>query len=322
MSLLFIPFVALVEPTKALTAQPPITIPGGPGSFDFMGIDEKDRFAFACQPGRSAIVVINLDSQEVKSVPLGVACNGVAADSKGKKLYASGPGKALVQVDMNDWKTVSTLPLEGPGDSVIFDSKSSMVYVDNDDGTSLWMVDSATMKILATVRIKEAPEVMTLDTKRGKIFQNIKTSNSLQVIDLATKSVTAEYSLGDLTSPHGLAEDRKDGKLFAVGKNGKLVILDADTGKILTTLDVVKNSDQIAYDNKLKRLYIPGSGSMQTVQIAEAGASILANEPLPAGCHSVTVDTKSHDVWVAYKDAAGSYVMRFSASVPEKTAAN
>jgi DNA-binding beta-propeller fold protein YncE len=240
----------------------------------------------------------------------------MAVDSKGKKVYAAGPGKTLVQIDMTTWTKSASLALDGPGDSVIYDSKTSQVYVDNDDGTNLWIVDPATMKITSTIKIKEAPEVMVLDANKGKIYQNIKTSNSLQVIDLATKAVTAEYALGELQSPHGLAYDRKAGKLFSVGKNGKLEILDADTGKILTTLDVVKSSDQIAYDTKLKRLYIPGSGTIQTIQITDTGASILDSEPLPAGCHSVTVDPTTHDVWVAYKDASKSYVMKYTASVP------
>jgi DNA-binding beta-propeller fold protein YncE len=299
---------------KALVAQAPITVPGGPGKFDFMNVDNKGRLAFACEPGLSALAVINLDTDEVKSVPLGFACNGVSADAASNKLYAAGPGKTLVQIDMTTWTKTSTLSLDGPGDSVIADGKGGVVYVDNDDGTNLWLVDPVTMKITGTVKIKEAPEVMVLDAKRGKIFQNIKSSNSLQVIDVATKTVVAEYPLGDLTSPHGLAEDKKAGKLFSVGKNGKLVILDADTGKILSTLDVAKNSDQIAYDTQLKRLYIPGSGVIQTVQITDTGASVIDSEEVPAGCHSITVDPKTHNVWVAYSDSANSYVMKYVAA--------
>jgi DNA-binding beta-propeller fold protein YncE len=314
--------IATVLSAKALSAQPPIVVPGGSGSFDFMNVDNKNRLAFACQPGKSALTVINLDSGDVKSVPLGAACNGVSTDPAGKKLYAAGSGNTLVQIDMNTWSKTASLDLGGPGDSVVYDSKNGVVYVDNDDGTKLWVVDPATMKITSSIAIKEAPEVMALDTRRGKIFQNIKSTNTLQVIDIKSKAVVAEYTLGDLTSPHGLAEDRRAGKLFSVGKNGKLVILDADSGKVLTTLDVVKNSDQIAYDARLKRLYIPGSGVIQTVQITDAGASVIDSEPAPAGCHSVTIDPKTHNVWVAYKDAAGSYVMKFVASAPPAGTSN
>lgn len=304
--------LAKIEGDPHLTAQAPIVVPGGAGHFDFMNVDAKNRMVFACHPEKSTFTVVNLETGAVKEVDATTAVNGIDADSKGKRVFAAGPGKTLVEFDMTNWSKVASLPLDGPGDSVVFDSKNNVVYVDNDDGTKLWVVDPTTMKIVSTIEIKEAPEVMVLDTKRKRLFQNIKTTNTLQVIDTENRKVVGEYTLGELTSPHGLAMDKKAGKLFAVGKNGKLVILEADSGKILSTLDVTKSSDQIAYDKDLKRLYIPGSGTMNVVQIKDDGAEIIGSIPVPSGCHSVTVDSTSHDVWVAYADKKDSYVMKFA----------
>ena len=60
-------FAAASLDAKALAAQPPITVLGGSGNFDFMNVDNKDRLAFACQPGKSAVVVINLDTDEERA---------------------------------------------------------------------------------------------------------------------------------------------------------------------------------------------------------------------------------------------------------------
>jgi len=294
-----------------LTPQSPIVVPGGAGKFDFMNIDLKDRLALACQPGKSAFVVIDLDTDKVRSIDAGTEVNGIDSDPKGHKVYAAGPGKTLVQFDMKSWTKSGSLSLSGPGDSVIYDQKRGVVYVDNDDGTNLWFVNPKGLSISSTVTIKEAPEVMVLDNDRNKIFQNIKTTNSLQVIDTQSRKVVAEYQLGALTSPHGLAEDVAAGKLFSVGKNGKLVILNADSGSILATVDVTKNSDQIAYDPELKRLYIPGSGVLQVVQIMPEGARVIGSASLASGCHSVAVDRKTHNVWVVYSDSSASYAQKY-----------
>ena len=259
-------------------------------------------------------MVIDLTSEIAKNVELATEVNGIDADPAGHKVYAAGPGKELVEVDMKSWKKVGSLPLSGPGDSVIFDQKHGVVYVDNDDGTNLWFVKPKGLSISRTVTIKEAPEVMVLDGGRSKIFQNIKTSNSIQVIDVLSGAVVKEYTLGELTGPHGLAEDASLGELFSVGKNGKMVILNADSGKILQTLNVTKGSDQIAYDAQLKRLYIPGNETLQTVQITASGAKLIGSASCPKGCHSVTVDPKTHSVWVVYADATNSYAMKYSAT--------
>lgn len=297
-----------------LTAQPPIVIPGGAGHFDFMNVDPSDRLAFACHPGKQSVTVINLDTGAVRDIPTGIEVNGVDVDRKGHKLYAAGGGNSLVQIDMKTWTKTNALPLGGPGDDVLFDSKRGVVYVDNDDGTNVWVVDPRTLTVSHAITIKGAPEVMLLDNKRHRLYQNIKPTNTLQVIDPDTQSVVAEYTLGDVTSPHGLAEDTSLGRLFVAGRNGRLAVLDADTGALVSSADITKGSDQIAYDQALKRLYIPGSGVIQVFQAGKDAVKLVGDAPLPKGCHSVTVDPKTHDVWVVYSDDKDSYAMKYKAN--------
>jgi len=295
-----------------LKASPPLEVPGGPAKFDFMNVDATDRLVFACHPGSSSFAVVDLRKGTVKSVSAGLEVNGIDADAKRHRVYAAGPGRTLVEFEMKTWTQVGSQKLDGPGDSVVTDPKAGLVYVDNDDGTSLWIMDANNLSIKRTVTIKEAPEVLVFDQAHGKLFQNIKTSNSIQVIDPKSAKVLAEYTLGELKSPHGLALDAQAQLLFSVGKNGKLVVLAANSGKILGTIDVTKNSDQIAYDPGLRRLYIPGSGVLQVLRMGPAGGTILGSVPLPASCHSVVVDPVTHDVWVAYSDNSGSFVQKFS----------
>lgn len=302
---------ALLTQSAPLVPQTPLMVPGGPGKFDFMNVDPVNRYVFACHPGKSSFTVVNLANGEVKDVDAGVEVNGIAADPVGKKVFAAGPGNTLVEFDMTNWVKVASLPLTGPGDSVVFDGKRGVVYVDNDDGTNLWIVDAATLKLSATVTIKEAPEVMQFDEAKGRIFQNIKSSNTLQVIDADSKAVLSEWTLGGVTGPHGLAYDPTLGRLFSVGSNGKLAILDSSTGSVITTVDVNKKSDQIGYDPGLKRLYIPGSGLISVYQVSDSAATLIGSVPNPKGCHSVTVDPVTHNVWVAYSDEKESYVQCF-----------
>jgi len=299
-----------------LVADTPITVPGGAAHFDFMNVDPTNRLVIASHPGSKGLVVVNLDTNEVKNVDVGVECNGVGVDSKGGRVFAAGPGKTLVCLDSKTWTKTGTLALDGPGDCVQFDSKHGVVYVDNDDGTNLWVVDPTTMKVKNTVTIKEAPEYMEFDKNRNHIFQAIKSTNTVQVIDADTYKVLSEWTLGEATSPHGLAIDRKAGRLFVAGKNGKLAILDADSGKLLSSVDIVKGSDQIAYDAKYKRLYIPGAATIQVVQIAGDTGTVVASIPVGKDCHRATVDTKTHDLWVAFTDGTNSYVQRFKATKP------
>ena len=304
-------FVA--PPDVLLTPETPITVPGGPGKFDFMNVDRTNRFVFACHPGKKSFTVVNLSTKEVKDVHAGVEVNGICADSAGKLVYAAGPGNTLVKFDSTTWTKTGSLALSGPGDCVQYDSKRGVVYVDNDDGTSLWVIDPKEMKLVDTITIKEAPEYMEFSRRTDKIFQAIKSSSTVQVIDAVTRKVETEWTLGDLTSPHGLALDRQAGLVFVAGKNGKLVILNSTSGKVLNTVEIVKGSDQIAYDNQLKRIYIPSEGKIQVVQIEGERGTVVSTVPVGTDCHRVAVDPTTHDVWVAYSDKTDSFVQKFVA---------
>jgi len=299
--------------TAPLAAQAPVEVPGGAGKFDFMNIDAKNGFVFACHPGHKALAVLNVSNKTAMDVPVGVEVNGCSADSAGKVVYAAGPGKALVKVDQSTWKVVATLPLDGPGDCVQYYKKDKTIYVDNDDGTSIWAVDEATFKVKGTITIGEAPEYMEIDSDHDMVYQAIKSTSTVQAIDLKTMKVVAEYKLGDLTGPHGLCLDRKARRVFVVGKNGKLVMMDADNGKLITNADVVTGSDQIAYDSSNKRLYIPSQGQLQVVQVEGDSLKVLGSVPVAKDCHRVAVDRKSHIVYVAYVDNGKSYFQAFTA---------
>jgi DNA-binding beta-propeller fold protein YncE len=99
--------------------------------------------------------------------------------------------------------------------------------------------------------------------------------------------------------------------LFVAGKNGKLVILDADSGKLLNTVDVVASSDQIAYDPSNMRVYIPAGGELQVVQIDGDGGKVLGSVPVSKDCKRVAVDRRTHDVYVAFSEGTESYFQRF-----------
>src|ERR1019366_3539490 len=154
-----------------LIPSAPVEVPGGPGKFDFMNSDATDRLVFACHPSKSTFTVVDLKTGIAKDIDAGVAVNGIDADTTRQKVYAAGPGKSLVMFDMKTWTKSASLPLDGPGDSVVCDPKAGLVYVDNDDGTNLWIVNADTLKIENTVTIKEAPEVLVRDESSGKLFQ-------------------------------------------------------------------------------------------------------------------------------------------------------
>jgi len=55
--------------------------------------------------------------------------------------------------------------------------------------------------------------------------------------------------------------DEAGHRLFVTTRNpGKLIVLNTDSGKVVTSLPCVGDNDDMAYDSASKRIYISGSG--------------------------------------------------------------
>lgn len=303
------------ETTPLLKSHTAITLPGKPGKFDWMMVDWEKRRLLAAHPGAGSLTVYDLQTKEIKELETG-AVNGVAVDPKTDKMFAAGPNKKVVVFNRTTLAKIDEIELTGPADTLAFNSKNGMLYVDEDDGLQVWVIDPKTDKIVRSVTISGAPEYVEYDPVSDRLYQNIKEKNSVQVINPATDKVVSDWSTEPITGPHGLAIDSKTQRLFSAGKNSKLAILDMKTGKVLSTVEIGRGVDQIAFDSFTKRVYCACDGEITVVEETDDGAKVIGRVTVPEGAHTLAVDPKNHSVWISYSDERASYIQRYS--IPKK----
>ena len=296
-----------------LSAQTPIEVPGGPGHFDFIYVDQDLHRLLACHPGGKNLVVLDLKTKVVTTVDTG-AVNGAGIDIPDNKYFTAGGNQDIVVVDRATLAKVADIPTTGPCDDVVYDSKSGMVYVCNDDGTQDWIINPKTNKIVGTVTIAGAPEVVKYDPRTDRLYQNIKPTNQVQVIDPVTNTVVATWSTAPATSPHGLALDSGRGRIFSAGKNGKLIAIDVKSGKTIGSCDIAQGVDEIAYDPSSQQIYCGCAGYISIVKSTKRGLKPVGDVPITAKSKNAAFDPETQSVWIAYDDGKGSYLQEFRQS--------
>jgi DNA-binding beta-propeller fold protein YncE len=299
--------------TLPLKAQKPIVIPGGPGGFDWMQVDGRSDRVFATHKGTKTVAIVDLKTETaLPSVNVGTA-QGVAMDRRDNKIFLGDEDEhTVVILDYATLKKTGEIAVTGPVDDLLYCSKNGMVYACRDNGEEVWVIDAKTEKIVATVKIPTAPEKIEYDRTSDRIYQNIKSNNTVQVIDPATNKVEKTFDTSPATGPHGLVIDSKAQRLFSAGSNGKLVVIDLKTGKVISTVDIEKGVDQIAFDRGNQRIYCACKGAISVVQTTEEGAKLLGNVPTPKGSHTLAVDQKTHAVWTSYFDDHDSYLLKLT----------
>jgi hypothetical protein len=163
-------------------------------------------------------------------------------------------------------------------------------------------------KLVAKISLPAKLQGIAVEQNGDRIFVNMPTLAQIAVVDrkkrVALQSWTLEGFQGN--SPIGLDEARH--RLF-VGSRipARLVVIDTNTGKPVTGVDINNESDDLFYDQRGKRIYIScGEGFVDIVQQRDADHyHLLALAPTVAGARTSTFSPLSNAIFVGVPQRDG-----------------
>jgi DNA-binding beta-propeller fold protein YncE len=298
---------------KTMKAAEIISIPVpfriGRPFIDYMTVSGSRLYAGFASSGMVGVVDTG-SKQTVATIAGMTRVHGVAIVAEQNLGFASSSGDNLVGVfDLTTNKLLQTIPGGVGPDAIIYDQQAHLVYVANHDGKTGTLIDPSMRKAIATIALGGEPEYPQADPATGLIYQNLEDTSELVVIDPQKQSVINRYKLAPGEGPTGLALDVANHRLFSVARNKMLIVLDEETGAIVSTLPIGAGVDGAGYDPVLHRVYTAnGIGTMTVIQQETADRyQVLEDAPTHFGGHSLVVDPATHRVYVAYFGSIAAY---------------
>ena len=251
------------EDTTVLRQVQTIALPNVEGRIDHMAIDLQGKRLFVAALGNNTLEVIDLtaakDIDEIKGLkePQGVAY--VPEDNK--LLVTNGQGDSLDIYDAQSFTLLNQVALGDDPDNVRYDATTGYAYVGYGTGTesALGVVDVSTGTKVADIKLSGHPESFQLEENGQMIFVNVPTASHIAAVDRDKGSVVETWPLSDATENFPMALDEANHRLFVGTRSpAELLILDTETGELITSLDTSGDADDIFYDAKNKRIYISG----------------------------------------------------------------
>jgi YVTN family beta-propeller protein len=273
----------------------------GEGGWDYLISDDVTNRLFISH-GMVVNVVNETNGQLIGTIPDTKGVHGIAlAKDLNKGFISNGKDTSVTIFDMTTLATITKIKITGKNpDAILYDPFSQKVFVYNGRTSNATVIDAKTNTVAATIELPGKPEFSVTDEK-GKVYVNIEDKSKICVINSTTLKVEQTWSLDDGKEPSGLALDNKNHRLFAVCDNKLMLILDAQTGKIITSLPIGENVDGAAFDPEKERAYSSnGDGTLTVVQGTNGGNyKVLENVVTQKSARTITINKETHHVYLS-----------------------
>jgi DNA-binding beta-propeller fold protein YncE len=287
---------------------------GGLGGFDYIYADEIGRRLYIPRgtvqgptPIPARITVFDLDTLAPVGEIANTRANGAVVDAKSGHGFAS--SKPVTMWDAKTLAVIKTIDVVGNPDGILADPFNQRVYVFSHPTMDATVIDAKDGSVLGTVDLGGAPEEAVSDGN-GHVYVVIQDKSNVAVVDARTMKVTGHYDFGDKGSRcNGLALDVKNHVLFAACANSgtppaapaqpMMVILNADDGRIVTTLPLAGGSDGAVFNPATMEAFSSHSNGTMTIVKENSPASFVVEQNLQTmvGAKTLTLDHKTNRIF-------------------------
>lgn len=272
---------------------------GGDGSWDYLTIDSAARRLYIGRSNR--VMVVDIDAEKIVG-EIGdlQGVHGVTVVPEFKKGFVTCGKEDLVRIfDLSILKVTGQAQTGKKPDASVYDPASKRVFAFNNGGTTATAIDAASGKVLAQIEIGGAPESGVADGK-GKVYVNLEDKSAIAVIDTHKLKLLATWPLAPGEEPTGLAIDLKNRRLFCGCHNQLMVMLDADSGKVVSTMPIGKGVDATGFDPMSQNAFSSnGDGTLTVIHEKDPKSfAVLQNVQTQTGARTMALDTKKEQVWL------------------------
>jgi DNA-binding beta-propeller fold protein YncE len=185
-----------------------------------------------------------------------------------KKLFVvEGDASAVKVYDSDSFQPAGEIKVAIDADSIAYDPATHYMYVVNGGREAhtpyslISVIDTNSSKKLRDIKINSNHvEAIVLEKSGPRMFMNIPGQNTIGVMDRSKAALTATWPLPEGAKLNvAMALDEANHRLFVVTRTpGKLIVLDSDSGKLVSSAPAVGMVDDMSYDAKQKRIYVAG----------------------------------------------------------------
>jgi YVTN family beta-propeller protein len=273
---------------------------GGDGGWDYLTMDADSHRLYISRGNRVMVVDVE-DGKVVGEVPKTPGVHGIALVPERHRGFISNGGENTVTIfDTKTLREVNRIKVGTGPDGIIYDPACKRVFTMNGRSQDATAIDAEKEEVVGTVKLGGKPESVVADGK-GHLFVDVENKDEVAEFDGNKLEVLNRYSVAPVKAPAGLAMDRKTRRLFVTCHNpAKMVVLNADDGKVVATLPIGQGTDAARFDDETGLAFSSnGDGTLSVIK-EEGPDKFVALDPVKTerGARTMDLDTKTHRIYL------------------------
>lgn len=260
------------------------------GDFDHFAVDLPGKRLFSAAEENSKALVFDLNSGVLLHTfsDLSAPHSMVYRNDLHKLFIVDGDLGVVRMYDGVTYKNLGDIKLRPGADSSIYDPATHYLYVITGGADAklpnayLTVVDTTSAKEVADIQLdSDDVEAMALEKAGPRLFVDIRGNNAVEVFDRNTRKLLHTWPVKAAAKPSTIAFDEANHRLMVGTRSpGKLIVMNSDTGAVLSSLPAASLVDDMAFGAAHKRIYFAGSNVLDVFQQRDADHfTLLAHVP-------------------------------------------
>jgi DNA-binding beta-propeller fold protein YncE len=281
-----------------------VPVPGS-GGWDYLIVDDANRRVYVSHG--TQVDVLDADTCEIKGTIKDEAIKGVhgiaVAPDLGRGFISNGQSNSVTVFDLKTLKPIGEPVKTGANpDCILYDPPTKRVFAFNGRGKSATVIEAAESKVAGTIELGGKPEFAAADGA-GNVFVNLEDKDEVLKIDAKKMEVLAHWKVEPGKQPVGMAMDTRKNRLFVGCGNQKLVVLNAENGKVIANQPIGKGVDATAFDPETGNVFNSCADGTVTVVRQEGDKyTVVGTIKTKERSKTMALDPKTHKLFLPSAD--------------------
>jgi DNA-binding beta-propeller fold protein YncE len=298
----------MLSPSSNAADPPPlqlvqtIALKGPPGGLDHLALDAKRGRLFVANTVNGTLDIVDLKAGKlIKQIPGQGRIRGIDYSPEVDRVFVgNGEGGVCNTFDGGNYELLKSVPLGDDADNVRYNPQIQRIYVVHAD-RELAVIDAKDYTVRSPIALPTSLGAFKLEVGRPRMYVNAKVGQVV-VIDTDKDEVIGRFPVEPAGVNAAVAIDEPNHRLF-VGcrKSPSLVVMDSDTGKIVASVPIPGDVDDLSFDAQRRRIYAScGEGAIAVIRQIDADRyESLATIPTVKGARTSILSASDGRLYLA-----------------------